>query len=60
MFLYFFHDIGPNFAEILPQDLSHFDIFSGFQLNMSRDSINFNNFIWNLVVLNKIAKTSKN
>ena len=32
MFLYFFHNIRPNLAKILPQDHIHFDIFADFQL----------------------------
>ena len=55
----FFHNIGPNFAQILPQDHTHFDFLAGFQWNMLLDSININNVNWNPEVLKKIAKTSK-
>ena len=47
--LLFFTTLG----QIWPQDPTHFDFFAGFQWNMLRDSININNFNWNLVVLKK-------
>ena len=60
-FFTFFHNIGSNLAQILPQDLTHFDFFAGFQWNMLRDSININNFNWNLVLLKKLwPKLHKN
>ena len=40
-FLYFFHNIGPNVAQILSQGHTQFDFFAGFQWNMLVDSINF-------------------
>ena len=49
--LLFFHNIGPNLAQILPQDHTQFDFFAGFQWNMLGDSININNFNCNPVVL---------
>ena len=39
-----FYNIGPNLAQILPQDHTHFDFFAGFQWYMLEDSININNF----------------
>ena len=60
--LFFFHNIGPNLAQILPQDHTHLASFStGFQWNMLEDSININNCNWNPVVLKKnVVKPSKN
>ena len=54
-FFYFFHNIGPNLGQILPQDHTHFDFFAGFQWNMLGDSIKINNFNWNPLVLKKIC-----
>ena len=50
-FFTFFHNTGPNLAQILPQDHIHFDFFSGFWWNMLGNAININNFNWNPVVL---------
>ena len=49
---YFFHNIGPNLAQILLQDHTHF----GFQRNMLEDSNNINNFNWNPVFWKKNKK----
>ena len=61
-FFYFFHNTGPNLAQILHQDHTHFfSFFAGFQWSMLEDSINIYNIICNTVVLKKkIGKTSKN
>ena len=53
-FLYFFHNLGPNLAQILPQDNTHFIFFAGFQRNILRDLININNYDCNPVVLKRI------
>ena len=57
--LLFFHNIGPNLAQILPQDHTHFILFffAVFQWNMLGDSIGIKNFNWNPVVLKKICQT---
>ena len=52
-FLYFFHNIGPNLAQILPQDHTHFTFFVYFPMKYVWDSININNFNWNPEVLQK-------
>ena len=59
VFVYFFTTLDLIWLKFLPQDYTHFDFFSCFQLNMLGDSININGFNWNPVVLKKIAKTSK-
>ena len=43
MFLYFFHNSGPNLTKFLPQDHTHFVFFAGFQGVMLEDSVNINN-----------------
>ena len=48
-FFTFFQNTGPNLAQILLQDHTHFGFFAGFQWNMLWDSINISNF--NPVVL---------
>ena len=50
-----FHNIGPNFAQILPQDHTHFDFFAGLEYNVLGDSIKINNFNYNPVVLKNIC-----
>ena len=49
--LCYFHNLGPNLAQILPQDHTHYNVFAGFQRNMLRDLININNYECNPVVL---------
>ena len=58
IFFTFFYNNGPNFAQILPQDNTHFVFLAGFLWNMLGDSIN-NNFNWNLIVWLRIGKMSK-
>ena len=53
-FFIFFHNTGPNLAQILPQDHAYFGLFVGFQWNMLEHSIN------PIVLKKKCAKTSKN
>ena len=50
-----FHNIGPNFAKILPQDHTHFDFFAGLEYSVLGDSIKINNFNYNPVVLKNIC-----
>ena len=50
--LLFFHNIGPNLAQFMPQDHTHIGLSAGFQGIMLKDSINFS-CNWNPVVLKK-------
>ena len=54
-FLYFFHNIGSNFAQILPQDHTYFDFFAGLEYNVLGNSVKINNFNYNPVVLKNIC-----
>ena len=56
LFLYYFHNIGHNLAQILPQDHTWFDFFAGFQWSMLGNSINIKNFNWNPVVLKNLLR----
>ena len=50
-----FHNIGPNFAQILPQrPLIIYFFLADFQWNMLGYSINFKNLCCNLIVIKKI------
>ena len=42
--IFFFHNIGHNLAQILPQDHTQFDFFAGFQRSMLGNSVNVKNF----------------
>ena len=54
-FWFFFYNIAPNFAQILPK-ISYF-FFCWFPMKFAGDSININNLCCNLVVLKKVGKT---
>ena len=45
-FLYLFHNVRPNLAQILPKGTPTLIFFAGFQWNMLRGSIDINNFNW--------------
>ena len=46
LFLYFFHNVRPNLAQILPKSTPTLIFFAGFQWNMLRGSIDINNLNW--------------
>ena len=53
---YFFRNIGPNLAQFLPQNHTHFFFFASSQWNMLKALININNnCYWNPWVLKKIG-----
>ena len=57
LFLYLFHNIGPNLAQIFPQDHTYFGLFCWFPMKYVRGYLITN---WNPVVLKKSAKTFQN